>query len=72
MKTYVGTKIVMAETEEKNGEDGYAVVYADGYRSWSPRATFEESYRRVSDREAAMVMPPASKVADRVEPEEVA
>lgn len=27
---------------------GYYVVYADGYRSWSPAAAFESGYRRVS------------------------
>ena len=26
-------------------EDGYKVVYKDGYESWSPKAVFEETYR---------------------------
>lgn len=26
---------------------GYYVVYADGYKSWSPAAAFEEGYTRV-------------------------
>lgn len=26
---------------------GYYVVYADGYKSWSPAAAFEEEYTRV-------------------------
>ena len=27
-------------------EDGYKVVYPDGYESWSPKAAFEEAYRQ--------------------------
>lgn len=27
------------------GADGYLVIYADGYRSWSPAKAFEESYK---------------------------
>ena len=27
-------------------ESGYRVRYADGYESWSPKAVFEEAYRR--------------------------
>lgn len=45
MKKYIGTKVISAEPEVKDGNDGYAVVYADGYRSWSPKAVFEEAYR---------------------------
>lgn len=28
-------------------EDGYKVLYADGYESWSPKEVFEEAYREV-------------------------
>lgn len=28
-------------------EEGYKVVYKDGYESWSPKAVFEEAYREV-------------------------
>lgn len=37
---YVGTKIVLAWPEERNGVPGYAVRYEDGYTSWSPADTF--------------------------------
>lgn len=40
-QTYVGTKIVLAWVQEKDGVEGYAVKYADGYVSWSPKDTFE-------------------------------
>ncbi len=33
------------ETLEK--DLGYFVVYADGYKSWSPTAAFEDGYTRV-------------------------
>lgn len=47
MKRYIGTKIIHAEpsTGPEGDEDGYTVVYEDGYRSWSPRAVFEEAYQ---------------------------
>ena len=34
------------ETVKKNiGNDGYLVEYPDGYRSWSPKKSFDEAYR---------------------------
>ena len=60
MKKYIGTKTIMAmpmaksEAEKvlnrslydaKGGEDGYLVEYPDGYKSWSPKETFEEAYK---------------------------
>lgn len=45
MKRYVGTKIIHAHPEQRIGEPGYLVRYADGYASWSPRDVFEEAYR---------------------------
>ena len=49
MKAYIGTKIVRAEPVASldGGEDGYKVVYADGYESWSPKATFEADRKSV-------------------------
>lgn len=41
---YVGTKIITGWEAEKDGQPGYGVKYADGYTSWSPKATFEEAY----------------------------
>ena len=49
MKRYIGTKIIQAFPESKGpmpgGEEGYAVIYEDGYRSWSPKAVFEAAYK---------------------------
>lgn len=60
MKKYIGTKTVMAEpmtkseaekvlnrslADAKGGEDGYLVEYPDGYKSWSPKETFEQAYK---------------------------
>lgn len=59
MQSYVGSKIINAEPQEKNGEAGYRVVYADNYVSWSPKAVFEEAYRPVSDGEREMIAGPA-------------
>ena len=42
---YIGTKEITAWTADKDGKPGYAVKYADGYTSWSPKEAFENSYR---------------------------
>jgi hypothetical protein len=71
MKSYIGTKIIRAEemdentfistiknnglTPDQDNQPGYLVEYADGYKSWSPKATFEEAYRPVSEREKALI-----------------
>lgn len=34
--TYIGIKRISAEPQTLNGEDGYNVVYNDGYESWYP------------------------------------
>lgn len=46
-KTYIGTKIITAWQQEKDGQEGYAVKYEDGYTSWSPKAVFEAAYRAI-------------------------
>ena len=60
MKKYIGTKEVSATPawridgkvypkdgqvpRSMNREDGYKVVYEDGYESWSPKEVFEKAY----------------------------
>lgn len=41
---YIGTKQVTAWPEMKDTLEGFAVQYADGYTSWSPKQVFEEAY----------------------------
>jgi len=41
---YVGTKVIQAYENEKDGKPGFAVQYPDGYTSWSPKEVFEEAY----------------------------
>ena len=64
MKQYIGTKIIQAEPAYRvdgevfvkanivpcgvHTEDGYNVVYPDGYESWSPKDVFEAAYRETS------------------------
>ncbi len=66
MKPYIGCKIIKAEpaTRDKvtgiaahDDEDGYRVIYPDGYESWSPKSVFEEAYREVSVGEARLIDP---------------
>ena len=61
MKKYIGTKQVSATPAWRiggkvypkdgvvprvmNREDGYKVVYEDGYESWSPKEAFEKAYK---------------------------
>lgn len=65
MKTYIGTKIIDAEpmtrgaynefrgwqipADENPGDEGYRVVYPDGYVTWSPKEVFEAAYRELGD-----------------------
>jgi len=52
VQKYIGVKIISAIAapalvdvgKHKRGEDGYKVVYEDGYESWSPKEVFEEAY----------------------------
>lgn len=46
-KTYIGVKMVEAYPEERDGQPGYAVIYPDGYKSWSPADVFEAAYFQV-------------------------
>ena len=58
MRAYIGTKIILAcpEGNPKNPlQDGYKVVYPDGYISWSPKGVFEGAYREISHVERDMI-----------------
>lgn len=55
MDRYIGTKVVLAQAESKDGVEGYEVVYEDGYRSWSPKGTFERAYRKITDAELDLI-----------------
>lgn len=46
-KTYYGTKRITAYKKEQDGKQGYGVIYADGYQSWSPKDVFEAAYQPV-------------------------
>ena len=64
MKQYIGTELIQAEPAYRidgkiylksgpvprvmNREDGYKVVYQDGYESWSPKDVFEAAYLPVT------------------------
>lgn len=39
-----------------HSEAGYAVLYEDGYRSWSPKAVFERAYRRMTNDELTLIL----------------
>lgn len=64
MQKYIGTKMIEAKpmnrgdynlyrgwqipADENPAEDGYLIVYQDGYESWSPKPQFDEAYRDFS------------------------
>lgn len=55
-KAYIGAKIIRAfRSSHADGRDGYTVIYPDGYESWSPKETFENAYRPVSDGEKKLI-----------------
>lgn len=53
MEKYLGVKVIQAEpavrTEGGLSNDGYTVIYEDGYRSWSPKNVFEKAYKEVGN-----------------------
>lgn len=63
MKQYLGVKLISAEPMNKyefcmnlkgvdckeDNEEGYKVVYEDGYTSWSPKDVFEKAYREINN-----------------------
>ena len=54
MHKYIGTKVVKAYPcpawknagGHKVGDEGYKVIYEDGYVSWSPKDVFEKAYKK--------------------------
>lgn len=42
-------------------EDGYKVVYPDGYESWSPKDVFEEAYRKTDGMNFGLALEAAKK-----------
>jgi hypothetical protein len=40
---YIGVKLVTAYEQEKDGKEGYGVIYPDGYSSWCPKETLEKA-----------------------------
>jgi len=63
---YIGVKIIKAvvmdecsflrehkgeDTTNRESQPGYRVTYPDGYISWSPKSTFENAYRLVTNGE---------------------
>jgi hypothetical protein len=42
---FIGTKVITAWHQEKDGKSGMAVKYEDGYISWSPDEAFKPAYR---------------------------
>lgn len=42
-------------------EYGYKVIYADGYESWSPKAVFEEAYRKTDSLSFGLALEAAKK-----------
>lgn len=65
MQTFIGTKIVQAEPQNKVVQTqggaqnvlGYKVVYSDGYVSWSPKSVFERCSRVITEEEKKCMQP---------------
>lgn len=58
LKPFIGCKIILAKSmnesewlkgknQESYGRDGYLVIYASGYKSWSPKEEFDLAYREI-------------------------
>ncbi len=54
--TFLTTVKVSAKTiMNQETRPGYLVIYPDGYKSWSPKETFETAYREVTEGERSLV-----------------
>lgn len=62
-RMFITAKLVAAWPEEKDGAEGYAIKYSDGYRSWCPKAEFERTARELSPAEVANVVVEVDEVA---------
>ncbi len=81
MKSYIGTKVILAEpalepeiVEGAPARAGYKVVYPDGYESWSPKDVFERNYREIIATERSLIfqgVPPLEEAENDAEFEEV-
>ena len=47
--------------ENEDWEDGYKVIYPDGYESWSPRDVFEAAYRETAGLSFGLAIEAAKK-----------
>lgn len=56
MKTYIGTKVIQAEPLDREGVEGYKILYPDGHVSWSPKDVFENAYREVTQGEKDLLV----------------
>lgn len=54
---YIGVKIVFGWPEIRDGKEGYAVKYPDGYTSWSPKDVFESAYLPMGEGNDSTVTP---------------
>lgn len=76
MEKYLGVKLIDGEpmtecaflrtikgqnTSNREDRPGYKVVYPDGYVSWSPKAVFEEAYRRIDNLTFGLAIEAAKK-----------
>lgn len=62
------TQVDYAETVELEGvtaEEGYKVIYKDGYESWSPKDAFEKAYRRTDGMSFGLAIE-AAKMGKRI------
>jgi len=63
LMSYVGVKIIKAKPMDSDtfgrclgeNQEGYYIVHPDEYRSWLPKAIFEEVYRPISDKEVKLM-----------------
>lgn len=71
MNNYIGCKIIKAKpmtnkefhyfkhkahfSDNEKVIEGYLVEYPDNYISWSPKATFENAYREITNSELNLI-----------------
>lgn len=68
-----GTKVIVAHDEDKPQvvqvadacDDGYKILYPDGYESWSPKDVFEDAYRETNTMNFGLAIE-AAKLGEKI------
>lgn len=54
-RCYIGTFIIFADPEEKDGIAGFRIIFPDHHLEWMPFEAFNTFYREITDQELDLI-----------------